>query len=151
MKNCIFCQIAKGKAPAHIIWEDKKHLAFLGIFPNTKGFTILIPKKHYSSYFAEMPPIALAEMFKAAQKVAKLLEKKLKGVGRTGLIFEGWGVDHIHAKLIPMHGTAKIKQWRKISSPVDKYFDKYEGYLSSHDYKRADDKELAKLAQKIRL
>jgi histidine triad (HIT) family protein len=47
MKDCIFCKIVKGKAPAHKIWEDKKHLAFLSIFPNTEGFTVVITKKHY--------------------------------------------------------------------------------------------------------
>ena len=150
MKNCIFCQIAKKKAPAEIIWEDKKYLAFLGIFPNTKGFTVLIPKKHYSSYFANMPSTALAEMLKACQKVAKLLDRKLPDVGRCGLIFEGWGVDHIHAKIIPMHGTANIKRWRAISAPLDKYFDKYEGYISSHDSKRASDDDLKRLAKKIK-
>jgi len=49
-KNCVFCQIAAQKIPAHIIWEDETHLAFLSIFPNTNGFTIVIPKKHFSSY-----------------------------------------------------------------------------------------------------
>lgn len=149
--NCIFCKIARNEIPSHKIWEDDKHLAFLGIFPNTEGFTVLIPKKHYSSYFAKMPAQALSEMMTAAQEVAKLLDSKLEDVGRTGLIFEGWGVDHIHAKLIPMHGTAKIKQWRAISSSIDKYFDQYEGYLSSHDHKRADDEKLAELAEKIRV
>jgi diadenosine tetraphosphate (Ap4A) HIT family hydrolase len=35
MEACIFCQIAKGQAPGHTIWEDEQHLAFLtrGIFP----------------------------------------------------------------------------------------------------------------------
>lgn len=33
---------------------------------------------------------------------------------------------------------------------VDKYFDKYEGYISSHDYKRAKDDKLTRLAKKIR-
>ena len=97
-----------------------------------------------------MPHDALSELMLAAQKVAKLLDSKLEDVGRTGLIFEGWGVDHIHAKLIPMHQTADIKEWQAISSSVDKYFEKYEGYLSSHDYKREDDEKLAKLAKKIR-
>ena len=149
MEDCIFCKIVRGEIPSHKIWEDDKHIAFLGIFPNTEGFTVLIPKKHYSSYFADTPQDALCELMKAAQKVAKLLDKKLEDVGRTGLIFEGWGVDHIHAKLIPMHGTADMKEWLAISSSCDKYFEKYEGYISSHDYKRADDEKLAKLAKKI--
>lgn len=66
------------------------------------------------------------------------------------MIFEGFGVNHIHAKLFPMHGTANMKEWKQLKSNVDKYFEKYEGYISSHDYQRADDIELEELAKKIR-
>lgn len=44
--TCIFCQIVEGKAPCHKVWEDEHHLAFLSIFPNTDGFTVVIPKKN---------------------------------------------------------------------------------------------------------
>ena len=71
-------------------------------------------------------------------------------VGRTGMIFEGFGVDHVHAKLFPMHGTTDMEKWKEIKSNVDKFFEKYEGYISSHDYKREDDEKLKKLAEKIR-
>jgi histidine triad (HIT) family protein len=69
---------------------------------------------------------------------------------RTGMMFEGFGVDHVHAKLFPMHGTAHMKEWRPLKTNQDKYFEHYEGYISSHDYQRADDQELAALAKKIR-
>jgi len=32
----------------------------------------------------------------------------------------------------------------------DKFFDNYEGYISSHDYNRADDAWLASIADKIK-
>lgn len=158
MKNCIFCEIVKGKAPSHKIWEDEKHLAFLSIFPNTEGFSVVTTKKHYSSYAFDLPEKAFKDLAIAASKVGKLLDKKLEDVSRTAMIFEGFGVDHVHAKLFPMHGT-KTKKWKPFSSNVDKsrtdsvrdkFFDKYEGYISSHDHKRADDKKLASLAQKLR-
>lgn len=44
--SCIFCDIVAGKAPCHKIWEDDDHLAFLSIFPNTDGFSVVIPKAH---------------------------------------------------------------------------------------------------------
>jgi len=84
-----------------------------------------------------------------AKKVGKFIDKKLSDVGRTGMILEGFGVDHLHAKLFPMHGTANIKEWKAVKSNVNKYFEKYEGYISSHDWKRADDDKLAKLARRI--
>lgn len=149
MPNCIFCKIVNGEIPCHKIWEDDLHLAFLSIFPNTEGFSVVIPKKHYSSYVFDLPQDVRADLVEVAGKVAKLLDEKFEDVGRTAMIFEGFGVDHIHAKLFPMHGT-KMENWQQKSSNVDKYFEKYEGYVSSHDFKRADDKQLAKLAEKLR-
>ncbi len=149
MEDCIFCKIVKGEAPCHKIWEDERHLAFLSIFPNTEGFSVVITKKHYSSYAFDLSDKVLKDLVIASKKVAKLIDAKLEDVGRTGMIFEGFGIDHVHAKLFPMHGT-KMKDWEPLKSNVDKYFDKYEGYISSHDYKRADDKKLAELAGKIR-
>ncbi len=148
--DCIFCKIISGKSPSYKIWEDADHLAFLSIFPNTEGTTVVIPKKHYSSYPFDLSDNVLAGLMLATKKVAKLLDAKLDDVGRTAMVFEGFGVDHVHAKLFPMHGTKDMKEWRPIESSVDKYFEKYEGYISSHDYKRADDEELEKLAEKIR-
>lgn len=147
--NCIFCKIVKGEIPCHKIWEDKDHLAFLTIFPNTLGFSVVIPKKHYPSYAFDADDKVLSDLVLASKKVAKLIDLKIKTVMRTGLIFEGFGVDHLHAKLFPMHGQ-KGKEWKPVKSNVEKYFDNYEGYISSHDYKRADDEELARLAKIIR-
>jgi diadenosine tetraphosphate (Ap4A) HIT family hydrolase len=147
--DCIFCKIVKGGAPSHKIWEDEKHLAFLSIFPNTEGFSVVITKEHFPSYPFNLPEDVLIGLLLATKKVAKLLDEKLDDVGRTGMIFEGFGVDHIHAKLFPMHGT-KMLEWKPIKSNVDKYFEKYEGYISSHDYKRGDDERLSALAKKIR-
>ncbi len=150
MTDCIFCKIIKGEAPAHVFWEDKKHIAFLSIFPNTEGTTVVIPKAHYTSYAFDLPDEVLSDLILATKKVAKLLDSKLGDVGRTAMVFEGFGIDHIHAKLFPMHGTADMKEWKPIESKVDKYFKQYEGYVSSHDFERADDKGLAELAKKLR-
>ncbi len=147
MQDCIFCKIVSGEAPSHKIWEDEKYLSFLSIFPNTEGFSVVITKQHYPSYPFDLPDDVLAGLTLVAKKVAKLLDAKFEDVGRTGMIYEGFGVDHVHAKLFPMHGT-KMEEWKQLKSNIDKYFEKYEGYISSHDYKRADDAELAKLAKK---
>ena len=147
--DCIFCKIVKGESPCYKIWEDEKHLAFLTIFPNTEGFSVVITKEHYSSYAFELSDQVLADLTLAAKKVGKLLDSKLGDVGRTAMVYEGFGVDHIHAKLIPLHGT-KTDEWKQYKSDFSKYFNKYEGFVCSHDYNRADDGELSKLAEKIR-
>lgn len=149
MEDCIFCKIVKGESPSYKIWEDDKHLAFLSIFPNTEGFSVVITKDHYDSYAFDLPDEILSNLVLATKKVAKLIDQKLYDVGRTGMIFEGFGVNHIHSKLFPMHGT-KNEEWKKYVGGPDKFFEKYEGYISSHDYKRADDNWLSEVANKIK-
>lgn len=147
----IFHKIISGEAPCYKVWEDENHLAFLSIFPNTIGTTVVIPKKYEPSYFAETSDEALASLIIAAKKVAKLLDEKLSDVGRVGLVFEGFGVNYLHAKLFPMHGT-KDMTWRPIESQDRKtlIFDKYPGYISSHDAKLEDADFLAGLAAYLR-
>jgi diadenosine tetraphosphate (Ap4A) HIT family hydrolase len=149
--NCLFCSIAAGTTPCHTIWESETHLAFLSIFPNTEGFTVVIPKKHLSSYAFAQTDTDLSELVVATKQVALLLDGYFDDVARCGMFFEGYGVDHLHSKLFPMHGTAGGSTWeKKESGAVNTYFERYPGYLSSNDSGRADDAALAKLAEKIR-
>jgi histidine triad (HIT) family protein len=155
--NCIFCKIASGEIQPlgnAKIWETEKYLAWLSPFPNTEGFTVIIPKKHFGSDVLQMPEEELKEFVLETKKVSTLLMDSFKDVGRVGLIMEGMGIDHAHIKLFPMHGTEYLKkgEWKQIHSNIDTFFDKYEdvGYISSHDGLRADDAELKKLADKIK-
>jgi histidine triad (HIT) family protein len=149
MKDCIFCQIVKNETESYKIWEDDEHLAFLSIFPNTLGATVVITKEHYPSYAFDLPDGVLNRLVLASKNVAKLLDSKLEEVGRTSLVLEGFGVNHVHAKLFPLHGT-KLDKWQPIKSKVNIYFTKYEGYVSSHDSNLADAIELDTLAKRIR-
>src|SRR5947209_604850 len=99
MEDCVFCDIIKGKFPCHKIWEDEDHLAFLSIYPNTEGFSVVITKRHYPAYVFDLPDEILVGLILASKKVAKLLDSKLDDVGMTGMIFEGFGVNHVHTKL----------------------------------------------------
>lgn len=153
MEDCLFCGIVAGKIPSHKIWEDDNYIAFLTIFPNTDGFTVVATKEHTDSDAFQKDDKTLAGIVLAAKKVAKLLVKAFDDVGRAGMFIEGYGVNHLHVKLFPMHGTPKTGMWQAHDSSgeiTSKYFEKYEGYLSSHNGNRMDDEKLAKIAQKIR-
>lgn len=150
MTDCIFCKIVDGTEKSYIFWEDEKHIAFLSIFPNTLGASVVIPKQHFPSYAFDLSDEVLSELMIASKKVAKILDDKFEDVGRTAMVFEGYGVNHVHAKLFPMHGTSVAKVWTPIKSNVDKYFDKYEGYISSHDFKKADSEELENICNLLR-
>lgn len=149
MTDCIFCKIAAKEVPAHVVWEDDAHIAFLTIFPNTEGFTVVATKAHQPSYIFNADDAVITGIVHAAKEVARKIDRAFSDVGRTGVMFEGFGVDHLHAKLFPMHGT-KGDEWKQRKSSVDKYFQHYEGYMSSHDHRRADDSALAQTAEKIR-
>lgn len=148
MSDCIFCKIVTGELPCHNVWEDEQHLAFLSIFPNTPGVTVVVPKQHHASYFFALPQDVQQRLMHAAGIVAKKIDSAFPDVGRTGLVFEGFGVDHVHAKLFPLHGTA-FEEWKQHTSKINTYFDQYPGYISSHDSNRADDEALAEIAKKI--
>lgn len=148
---CVFCQIVHGELPSHVVAENDEFLAFLSIYPNTLGATVVIPKQHFSSYAFDLNDEILFKLVKFTKQVAKKLDLYFEDVARTAMVFEGFGVDHVHAKLFPMHGTQHTQHhWQPIKSSVDLYFDQYQGYISSHDYQREDDAKLAALAQKIR-
>lgn len=148
MSDCIFCKIVDGEAPSYKVWEDDAHLAFLSIFPNTEGVTVVIPKAHQDSYIFNVDESVMQDLIAAARQVALLLDSKFEDVGRTGMIFEGFGVNHLHAKLFPMHGT-RSDEWKQRVSQVDKYFEEYEGYLSSHDYHGVDHDDLKETHEKL--
>ena len=145
--DCIFCQIVEGKIPCHKIYEDDEHLAFLDIFPNTKGMTLVIPKKHFDSYAFDMPDQNFRKLLDVTKKIAKGLDKAL-GCKRTAMVMEGMGVNHVHIKLYPLH---KIEEKFTEIIPEDRvFFEKYPGYLTTKIGPRANDEELEKLASKIR-
>ncbi|MBI2629661.1 HIT domain-containing protein [Candidatus Pacearchaeota archaeon] len=145
--ECIFCKIARGEIPCAKIWEDEKYLAFLDINPNTRGMTLVIPKKHFDSYAIDMNDKDYSELFLAAKNVAKLLDKKLK-VKRTAIVLEGLGVNHVHVKLYPIYGLdAKFKE---IWADEKIFFEKYQGYITTQLGPKADVDELNKLAEDIK-
>ncbi len=146
-QDCIFCKIVRGESPSYKIWEDEEHLAFLSIYPNTLGASVVIPKKHFSSYAFHMPDEELAKLTIKAGIVGRLLDKAFDDVGRTALIYEGFGINHVHAKLFPLHKT--VGEWKPIHTEYNKYFIEYEGYVSSHEY-HGDNPDFEELAKKIR-
>ena len=151
--KCIFCEIAGRRLETPgIFWEDDEFMAFLATYPNTEGFTCVIPKAHFGSDILKMPDDALQRFIIASKKVAKVLEDYFEDVGRVGLIMEGTGIDHAHTKLIPLHGTENLKrgEWKQVLSGKEFWFEKYEGWICSADGPDVDRGVLRKLAEKIR-
>ncbi|MDE1869448.1 MAG: HIT domain-containing protein [Candidatus Micrarchaeota archaeon] len=136
----------QNKISSYKIYENEKYIAFLDIYPNIKGQTLVIPKKHLQSYLFDLSDKEISDLMIVSKKVAKLIEKKLK-VGRVNMVVEGLAVNHIHTKLYPAIGVKRgFKEFiakRKIN------FKKYEGYVTTQLGKKATNKELNKIYRKF--
>lgn len=141
-EGCLFCGIVKGDIPSYRIYEDKRHIAFLDIFPNIRGQTLVIPKEHRDSYAFDISDDELKEFMISVKRVSKLLEERLK-VGRVHMVLEGTGVNHLHAKLYPAIGTQK--GFKEHIAHENVQFDSYPGYVTTLMGPRADDDALREL------
>ena len=74
MNHTIFDDIVSGKMKSWKIWEDEKFLAFLTPFPNTPGFTVVIPKQNPGDYVFSLDDNLYSEMMLTVKKVAGILE-----------------------------------------------------------------------------
>ena len=104
--SSIFSKIVNGDVPAHIVAEDKKHLAFLDIFPLAKGHVLVIPKKETDCIF-DIVSDEYIELWKFAQKVAKGMGKVIP-CKRIGVAVIGLEVPHAHIHLIPLNNVSDI-------------------------------------------
>lgn len=146
--NCIFCQIVNNKVPAFKVHEDESCLAFLDIFPNTEAFTVVITKEHHPSNFAEIESEVLQAITRASHLLAQKIIRAYDDVERCGLIFEGTEINHLHAKVIPMHQTQT--NLKEAVDPSSDYFETYPGYLTTRKPTTPADVDfLRTVAQKI--
>ena len=47
--ECLFCKIVEGKAPANIVYQDDKIIAFDDIYPKAPQHKLIIPRQHFST------------------------------------------------------------------------------------------------------
>ena len=112
MKDCIFCRIANGSAPAHLIYEDELVFAFLDICPIRPGHAQIIPREHFD-YFDDLPGTVASRILQIGQRLARGM-KKLYHVERVGFVFSGGDIAHAHAHIVPMHEVTDITSRRYI-------------------------------------
>jgi histidine triad (HIT) family protein len=103
--RCIFCQIALKKSPSNIVYEDTKYIAFLDLYPFSRGHTLVCPKEHGETIW-DMNEQDIAGLFKVAFKVSKAV---VAAVGADGFRFvqnngeaANQVVAHVHVHVIPV-------------------------------------------------
>ncbi len=129
--DSLFTKIIKGEIPCYKIAENENYLAFLDIFPLTKGHTLVIPKKEVD-YIFDLDDQSLSGLHLFSKKVAKAIEKVV-ACKRIGVTVIGLEVPHAHIHLIPMNSekdmnfsNAKLKlspeEFKDIAQQINAVF-----------------------------
>ncbi|MCY3948131.1 MAG: HIT family protein [Acidimicrobiaceae bacterium] len=150
--GCVFCRIVAGAEPCHVVFEDELHLGFLDVFPNTEAFSVVITKQHLPSDVTRSEAAVAAAVLSAARSVAAKIAAAYDDVDRCAIVFEGMMIDHLHAKVIPLHHTAGVPPGPEPETTARsrQYFEAYPGYVTTEiAASRADDEFLAAVAAKI--
>ncbi|MDP2245347.1 HIT family protein [Pseudomonas sp.] len=115
----IFAQIIRGEAPCYKLYEDDDVLAFLDLFPQSFGHTLVIPKRAAARNILDIDADNLCKLIRVAQHLAQVLVDELQPEGVQVAQFNGapagQTVFHIHMHIIPrfagqgmgVHATSK--------------------------------------------
>ncbi len=110
--NNLFAKILRGEVPAVKVYEDDAVLAFMDIFPQTRGHLLVIPKGVKARNFLELPEDEVAPLMVAVQRLTKAATKALKPDGITVTQFNGEDsgqtIFHLHFHIIPRYANQRL-------------------------------------------
>ena len=107
MENCVFCDIAKGKAKAAMVCQDDLVSAFMDIQPVNPGHVLIVPNQH-AAYLADLPEETGAHIFRMAQRLAVAIRTSgLRCEGVNFFLADGEAamqeVFHVHFHVFPRY------------------------------------------------
>ena len=101
-RSCPFCRID----PADVVLANEHALAFYDRFPVTPGHALVVPRRHFASFF-EATPEERTALFELLGRVRELLLKERApdafNVGINDGVAAGQTVMHLHLHLIPRY------------------------------------------------
>jgi histidine triad (HIT) family protein len=118
-KPCVFCEIAEGRAAAHVVREDEATIAFLDRSPLVIGHVLLVPRVHVATLPDADDATACALMLAARDICAALPE----ALGCDGSFLAennvvSQSVAHLHFHLVPRSKGDKLFSqnlvWRRV-------------------------------------
>lgn len=102
----IFAKILRGEMPSIKVFEDEVALAFMDVFPQVEGHTLVIPKQAEARNLLDMPESSLGAYMLRVQTVARAVEAGLKPDGLRVMQFNGAAagqtVFHLHFHILPI-------------------------------------------------
>lgn len=109
----IFAKILRGDMLSVKVWEDDDVLAFMDVFPQSKGHVLVVSKTSTARNILEIEPEALARLTAAVQRTARAVEKALKPEGLSLMQFNGDAggqtVFHLHFHIVPRWADRPMK------------------------------------------
>lgn len=101
----IFAKILRGEMPAARVFEDDHVLAFMDVFPQGRGHTLVIPKHSTARNLMDEDPAVLASLILGVQRVTRAVRAALKPDGIVVTQFNGatagQTIFHLHFHIIP--------------------------------------------------
>ncbi|WP_172152598.1 MULTISPECIES: HIT family protein [Pseudomonas] len=101
----IFAQIIRGEAPCYKLYEDDDVLAFLDLFPQSYGHTLVIPKRAAARNILDIDADELCKLMRVTQHLTRVLVDELQPEGVQVAQFNGapagQTVFHIHMHIVP--------------------------------------------------
>lgn len=114
MNKCIFCQIVTRHAPANVVYEDDRVIAFVPIHPVSVGHTLIVPKSHHEN-LSDITIESLNDVVGLAKSIAMDLLAKH---GATGInLLHATGKDaqqsvfHFHLHVVPRYPQDGLDLW----------------------------------------
>lgn len=102
----LFAKILRGELPCHRITEDEHTLAFMDLFPQSRGHCLVLPKAPARNLL-ELQEEALAPLMRQVKRVAHGVTSALRPDGVVITQFNGapagQTVFHIHVHVIPRY------------------------------------------------
>ncbi len=104
---CVFCDIVQRRSPAWVIYEDESTLAFLDIFPFTRGHLLVIPKRH-GARLTDLPFEDQMALIRGLDEVCRRVERLTSdyNVALNAGAKAGQIVFHVHFHVIPRYGES---------------------------------------------
>lgn len=107
-EKTIFEKIIDGEIPSVKIYEDDVCIAIMDKFPDTKGKSLVIPKKPVD-YTFDLDDETYLHIMKITKKVVRAIDQALSPV-RTCILIEGFEVPHSHIKICPVYERHFVNQ-----------------------------------------
>jgi histidine triad (HIT) family protein len=99
---CLFCEIAAGRAPAHLVLDEPDVVAFLDIRPLFPGHTLVVPRAHVD-VLAELPTDLVVPYIGAVQQLSAAMESVLGAAGSFVAVNNrvSQSQPHLHTHVVP--------------------------------------------------